>query len=86
MDVEKSSLVERYVVSTEKYAQIFRRSVLPSSSGSSRDVGNYYIRWNTHELLCHYAAVRTSNMAKWDVLYVSRLFWAVICTGIADAV
>jgi len=38
------------------------------------------------ELFYHYAAERTSNIAKWDVTYVGRLFWAVICTGVANAV
>jgi hypothetical protein len=49
-----------------------------------------YSRWNAHVpkevLFCHYAAERTSNIAKWDVMYVGRLFWAVICTGVANTV
>jgi len=49
-----------------------------------------YNRWNAHvseeELFCHYAAEGTSYIAKWDVMYVGRLFWAVICSGVASDV
>lgn len=49
-----------------------------------------YNRWNAHvpeeELLCRYAAERTSNISKWDVTYIGRLFWALIYTGVANAV
>jgi hypothetical protein len=48
-----------------------------------------YSLWNAHvpeeKLFCHYAAERTSDIAMWDVMYVGRLFWGVICTVVANA-
>ena len=89
MDVEKSSFLERYILSTGNKHRHFGGTGCHHLQGLAVTSIIIYSRWNAHvpeELFCHYAAERTSNIAKWDVIYIGRLFWAVICTGVASAV
>jgi hypothetical protein len=62
----------------------------PSSSGSSRNVGNYLQSTErTHSRRRTVPSLRCCTNLKYsqaDVLYGGKLFWTVICTEIANSV